>query len=243
MTKRVRFATYGDANYARCRQRLATDAARCRWFDATTAYSPEMLSPPFAKEFGDVLRQPRGGGYWIWKWDVIRQELDKMNDGDILVYLDAGCTLNTRAKRRFDEYLALLRRSRAGVLSFQLPCIERRYTTKQLLEHMGVAKADPAAVTGQLVGGVLVMEKGPALQRQLDRCMAVLRHDHRLVTDHFSAHGQPAEFISHRHDQSIFSLVRKLSGNLCVLPDESFVVPFGSRASQRCPFWATRTSG
>ena len=37
----------------------------------------------------------RGFGYWSWKPEIIKQTLsDKWNDGDQLLYLDAGCNLN-----------------------------------------------------------------------------------------------------------------------------------------------------
>ena len=30
----------------------------------------------------------RGGGYWIWKFDIILNKLKQINNGDFLVYID-----------------------------------------------------------------------------------------------------------------------------------------------------------
>ena len=43
----------------------------------------------------------RGGGYWIWKLDIIKQAFSKIKENDIIVYLDSGCTLNKSGKKRF----------------------------------------------------------------------------------------------------------------------------------------------
>jgi hypothetical protein len=36
----------------------------------------------------------RGYGYWIWKSQIIKQHMDLLNDGEILLYCDAGSQLN-----------------------------------------------------------------------------------------------------------------------------------------------------
>lgn len=37
-----------------------------------------------------VLSQERGAGYWIWKAWCIAEAMQRLNDGDILIYSDAG---------------------------------------------------------------------------------------------------------------------------------------------------------
>ena len=38
----------------------------------------------------NVLNQDRGAGYWLWKPYIIYNNLRRLNDGDILIYTDAG---------------------------------------------------------------------------------------------------------------------------------------------------------
>ena len=46
-------------------------------------------------------------------------------------------------------------------------------------------------------------------------------------------------FKDNRHDQSVFSVIRKIH-NTIVLNDETYFVPFGNTESLKYPFWATR---
>ena len=41
-----------------------------------------------------MLEEPRGGGYWVWKPLIVREALCGLEDGDVLLYCDAGCTLH-----------------------------------------------------------------------------------------------------------------------------------------------------
>ena len=45
--------------------------------------------------------------------------------------------------------------------------------------------------------------------------------------------------VSHRHDQSILSLLVKKYGSIKI-PDETFFYPFWEKTGLRYPFWATR---
>jgi hypothetical protein len=74
----VRFATYGDDRFSQSRRRIANEARDTGFFDAVTVYTPETLTPEFKWRFQRVLDMKRGGGYWIWKFDVLRQEMDRM---------------------------------------------------------------------------------------------------------------------------------------------------------------------
>jgi hypothetical protein len=51
------------------------------------------LSESFTKRFADLLTLKRGGGYYCWKAEILLQQLDMADEGDIIIYSDAGCTL------------------------------------------------------------------------------------------------------------------------------------------------------
>ena len=58
-------------------------------------YGPEDLSEDFIEKYKDIFKHSRGGGYWIWRPYILRSAINDINDGEYLVYLDAGCTINT----------------------------------------------------------------------------------------------------------------------------------------------------
>ena len=235
MTQKIHLITYGDNQFSKSKQRINNEAINSRWFDAITICGPENLSQEFKHEFNDILKKPRGAGYWIWKFNIINQQLTKMANNDILIYLDAGCSINTNGKKRFNEYIEMINNSNESIISFQIKAIEKKYTTKEIFNHFNMNVNDNS---GQFAGTVLIMKNTEKMMKIIDECTNVLRTDHLLVTDHYN-NTQKSYFIDNRHDQSILSLVRKKRGSI-ILPDETWFIPFGNKESLTYPFWATR---
>lgn len=57
-------------------------------FDKVFNYSPKDLSRHFKRKHAEILSNPRGGGYWLWKPYVILQALRRSMPNDILFYCD-----------------------------------------------------------------------------------------------------------------------------------------------------------
>ena len=121
----IHLITYGNDKYKKSKERLYNEALNTNWFDTITVYGPEDLDIDFRKRFKSILKKSKGGGYWIWKSHIIKKKLNEINDNDILIYLDAGCSINIKGKKRFEEYIDLLNNSNEGIISFQLKNIEK----------------------------------------------------------------------------------------------------------------------
>ena len=104
----IYFLTFGapSIQYNHCVHRLCNEAIRLSCFDKITGMTEIDLKND--KNFWDkherfILENKKGFGYWIWKSYIIMKYLQEMIDSDILVYMDAGCTLNDKGKIRFLE--------------------------------------------------------------------------------------------------------------------------------------------
>jgi hypothetical protein len=240
MSQKIQFITYGNELYNNSKKRLREESINSGWFDTINIYGPDNLSEEFKSEFKDILEKPRGGGYWIWKFDIIKQQLTKLANNDILIYMDAGCTINTNGKTRFNEYIDMLNNSNESIISFQMHHLpERNFTTKEIFQYFKVDLNSDYCTSGQIVGGILIMKNTEKMMKIIDECINVLRKDHLLVTDYYNKRKQYGGFRDNRHDQSILSLVRKKHGSI-ILNDETFCIPWGCEESLRFPFWATR---
>jgi len=240
MSQQIHFITYGNEMYNNSKKRLNEETSNSGWFDTITICGPENLSEDFKNEFNDILKKPRGAGYWIWKFDIIKQNLTRMVNNDVLIYLDAGCSINTNGKTRFNEYIEMLNNSNESIISFQCKgAIENRYTNKELFHHFNMNVNDNNGNSRMIMAGVLIMKNTEKIMKIIDECINVLRTDHLLVTDHYNRMGQCSDFIDNRHDQSILSLVRKKHGSI-ILTDETWFTSFGNKESLKYPFWATR---
>ena len=241
MLQKIHFVTYGNKKFSNTKERLKKETTNSGWFDSITICGLENLSVSFKNEFSDILKKPRGAGYWIWKFDIIKQQLTKLVNNDILIYADAGCSINTNGKTRFNEYIEMLNNSNESIISFQMKDnnIEKKYTNKELFHHFNMNVNDNNGNSGMFVGGILIMKNTEKMMEMIDECINVLRTDHLLVTDHYNKRGQYSGFIDNRHDQSILSLVRKKSGSI-ILTDETEFKKIDKKESLRFPFWATR---
>ena len=54
-----------------------------------------------------------------------KKKLEEINDGEIVIYLDAGCTLNKYATNKFNEYIELLN-------NYNIVCFNSGYPEKTI---------------------------------------------------------------------------------------------------------------
>lgn len=235
------FLSYGNHRYKQSSLRIKAEALATDWFDDVRVFSTGDLTVQFREDFAAVLSQPRGAGYWLWKLDLLEQAFAHGASGDLVFYCDAGCSVNRLASARFQEYVDLLAASDHGMISFQMGFPEETYTTQECFEALGVPEGSDIRVSGQIAATVIiakVCEPAAVILREFRRLM---QRDPLVITDYYNAHQLPF-FIDHRHDQSIFSILRKQFGSI-VIPDEMYFQPFGCPISLGIPFWATRIRG
>lgn len=85
------FVTYGDGCFEAAKARIVKEARQTGEFDMVLAYGREDLSEELLAS--DIIKERRGGGLWSWKPDVLLTTMKRCQDGDTLVYCDAGCSV------------------------------------------------------------------------------------------------------------------------------------------------------
>ena len=239
---KIHFVTYANSIFERSRRRIIQEALDFGVFDHVEGYTPETLSTAFKNKHKHVLSVKKGGGYWIWKYHVIYQELNKLNDNDFLVYADAGCSFNIHGKKRFFEYIKLLDDSYYGVLSFQMQHLERCWTAKKVFEYFNVSQNTTILDSGQYMATVIFLQKN---KHSMEVVKALSELPSYLFEDDENKVDEDNSFKAHRHDQSIGSVYLKLFGSI-VLSDETYEarngrhVRFGTGENAYWPIWATR---
>ena len=168
-----------------------------------------------------------------------KKKLNEINDGDILIYLDAGCTINKKGKKRFDEYIEMLNNTEEGIISFQMPHKEKIWTTKEIFNYFKININSDIANSGQILDGILIMKKNKHLIKLNELWLKAVYDNSLLFTDFYNKKNQKPYFKDNRHEQSVFSVIRKMN-NPILLKDETWFMPFGNEKSLMYPFWATR---
>jgi len=236
----IHFITYGNERFTNSKVRLCNEAKNTGWFDNITSYSPEDLDDDFKSKFENILQNGKGNGYWIWKPYIIKKQLDKISDNDILVYLDAGCSINSNGKNRFNEYIEMLKQRDEGSISFYLPPHpEELWTIKEIFQYFNVENNSEIKTSAQIMATVIIIKKNPNSIKLLELWNKTLHDNPLLFTDYYN-NRQDSYFKDNRHDQSVFSVIRKMNNSIIIPTDETCIIPFGSTESLKYPFWATR---
>lgn len=159
----------------------------------------------------------RGYGCWLWKPYIVKKQLEKMNDNDILVYADSGCELNVNGIPRLIEYINMVNADEHGLLSFEMVHLEKTWTKMDTIDYLN---ATDLANTGQLVGGIFIIRKCSRTVNIVNLWYSICCNYH-LIDDSPSKLPNDKTFCDHRHDQSVWSILRKHYGTL-VVADETW---------------------
>ena len=246
----IHFITYANDVFAKAKSRLLHQAKQFYPFETIQGYGPSDLSVEFTQKFANILNMKRGAGYWIWKPIILKQKLDQMQNDEMLVYLDAGCNLNPLGMPRFLEYINMLKTSDYGILSFQMSGrpdlsgnLEKEicWTTTEIFNYFNIDPDSEIGKSGQYSNTCFILKKNKHLMDILDIFIKALYDNVLLFTDYYNNEKQNYEFKENRHEQSVFSIIRKIYGSIIIDGDESWHVPFGDTTSLKYPFWATRS--
>ena len=207
MASKTIFLSYASKSFAPARDTLCLSALRAG-FDEARGRGPESLESDFAYSNRDILKQARGGGYWLWKPKIILQELRGLNSDDILIYSDAGRSSYYQISELPSNLI-----ERARNLGFLLgPTIGQHgpmaHWTKR--DAFVLLEADYPEIYLRAPIQATWSIWTPALQsfEFLDAWLAAAL-DPRVLTDMENTQGLPnlPGFRDHRHDQSILSIL------------------------------------
>ncbi len=211
------FITFGDEKYRRTRELLRDEASALGVFDECTAYGPEDLAPAFLQRHAQFIRESaRGYGYWIWKPHLILKKLNSLQDGDILMYADAGCEVNPAGRERLLQYFESVTRHPSGVFSFHFATmLNRAYTKMDVFQALDAFKLMDAQMH---VAGIVLFRCCDVSRRFVSDWERFCEM-RPLLDDQPSQLKNHPDFKDHRHDQSIFSLLCAQYGVATVLDE------------------------
>lgn len=85
------FITYGDEGFESAKSKIVKQARSSGVFDEVIAYGRDNLSKELLAS--EVINIKKGGGLWSWKPDIILTTMENSQEGDCIIYCDAGCTI------------------------------------------------------------------------------------------------------------------------------------------------------
>lgn len=222
MSRKTVFVTFGGPtpNYHYAVDRICNEAINTNWFNEINGYKDSDLKSDteFWNKHGQFIESNnRGYGYWIWKSYLIQKSLEKLNDGDILVYADAGCQINKQGEQRFYEYINMLDTdpNQYGLISFQTDFIEECYTKQIIFNELDCN--EEIQKSGHCMATIVIIKKTSHSVDIINKWFSNMKY--HLIND--VRNNEIPDFRDNRHDQSIYSCIVKKYGSIKI-PDETW---------------------
>ncbi|WP_372773935.1 hypothetical protein [Mangrovibacterium sp.] len=200
---------FADGRMAFPVERFKRQALDMKFYDQIHIYNETLLDQEFIDEFSQQLPL-RGYGYWSWKPQILIQSFSKMEYGDIIQYSDIGCHLNAEGRERLSQYFDLANNDTSDFLAFKmLGFPEKRWTKGDTFDYFNFRNKPNITNTPQFWAGSFIVKKTNTSEKILFEWLNAIRNNFNLIDDSPSKSSNFPEFIEHRHDQSLFSLLAK----------------------------------
>ena len=245
MNSRIHFISFADSKMFKTLLRIKQEAETSGFFNKVDIYTEQDFDPSFTERFGDFIRQNRRGyGYWIWKSYLINRKLSQLNDGDVLVYCDGGCTVNKYGKQRFHDYLQYVKESMLGIVCFTCGEPDGKYCKGDILDFYSCRSNVDIIKTQQIMSTLQIIRVCQNSRSFYHNMSVDIQNNLNLLDDSPSKSPNLPEFVENRHDQSFFSLLLKKNGEAKVLSGSEVDVwppsPTNWRRMRKQPFLAMR---
>ena len=222
------FIAYANDNMAYSLKRIGKQAIRLGIFDDIILWTPKDL-PDYILD-SPLMKYTYGGGYWAWKPCIIYETLQRYEEGTVVCYVDAGCTLNKGIEWKLffelmEDYDSLCFHyqktvpewAKFGATSTKI----KHWGKKSLLEFL-----DSFCGNGEyrdynkVLGGVLFFKKkeNGFVKDWLD---ITINHPKAVICPtELESKDQYPYFALHKHDQPIITALSvKHKGKCIVLPE------------------------
>jgi hypothetical protein len=166
------------------------------------ALSDKDIDIDFYEKNKNILNQKRGGGYWLWKPYLINRFLNQISNGDYLVYMDSGAFFIKDPSfylEQIDE--------EQGLIAFTMMQKTSKWTKGDCFYDINTNKNYEFMNENQVQATYIFLKKCDfsvsLVKDWLNFCTKK-----NLITDCDNIYMKNLpDFIDHRHDQSIFSLL------------------------------------
>lgn len=175
-------------------------------FDKVYQYRATDIDDDFYFKNKHILDQPRGAGYWLWKYYFADKLLNDntIPEDSYIFYADSG----SHFIESIDNLISVLERDKINIMTFRQNHLSYIWTKRDMFIIMD-ADNPKYTHTSQRVGGWFLFKKNDFNRRFFKECL-LYGTDYRTLTDSPNELGYNYPgFIDHRHDESLISIMSK----------------------------------
>ena len=218
----IYLCSFASKDLSRSRYRFIEQAEKLKLYKRIKVFGPKDLNKFKKKQIENFLKkgEKRLYGYGCWKPYIIRLFLDQVPKNSIVQYTDIGCHFNSKGVSRLNDYVNICKKK--NILSFQYKkpkfkkfntfkfqeYIENEYTKADLWKYLKIKNSSAILKNEQILSGVIFFKNNEFTRNILNQ-WSKYSDINNLIDNSMSKNKNHSNFIEHRHDQSIFSLLCK----------------------------------
>jgi hypothetical protein len=213
------FTTFGIGRFEHASEILRNQARELNLF--RKVLKPELDNEFIQQHYQFLQFNPRGFGYYMWKPYIILKSLEECEEGELLLYSDAGCRFGTSINERLSYWIDMLKNNFKNILGFTLGALEFEWTKMDTINAINPnIQVDELQHLGTII--LLINNKFTRnfIKEWYEWC---IKDNYHYITDAPSRLQNHINFQEHRHDQSVFSLLlKKYKEQIITIPDETY---------------------
>lgn len=199
---------FANGGYYKAQKLNSWSGKRIAKFDKVYSFSSEDIDEDFYFQHQKILDERRGSGLWLWKPYFINKILNMCEDGDIVFYCDSGAVFI----RNIEELINSMK-IEEDIWVSDNPLLECCFTKKRCFELMGCV-GEKYEYSNQVQATYLMLrcskQSKQFVREWLNYCCNI-----EILWSEFNIklnQNEPLQFVSHREDQSVLSLLSKKYG-------------------------------
>jgi hypothetical protein len=198
----------GHQKYIESSEKIFNNIKNTNLFDKQTYFKEDFLKNDdnfWKKHEKFIKNNQRGYGLWLWKPYLIKKMFDRMNNGDIVFYLDSGCELGNID--HIKKCLSIIKTDLIIGTEVLHERKEKHWTKKDLFIKLNLLD-DKYTETTQRQAGTNMFLINDTTRKLVNEWYELSCEYHNIDNSPSKNENFPG-FKEHRHDQSIFSLLTK----------------------------------
>ena len=200
--------TFGTDNlFKKKKKRFEQEARNITFFDSIIIENENSIKSIMEDHKEFITNNKRGYGYWIWKPFIIKNQLEKMKNNDILFYLDCGSSIINNNVERLDNYINKLRDY--DVIVFDNSDHKmKKFVKMNVINEFNIEED----ILEQYIieGGCIILKNTKKTKEFIDEWINyMIKDNYQLLNDDLLNFPQYEQFIEHRHDQSILTILAR----------------------------------
>lgn len=202
MNNQVTAFTYSTEDFSTFRTRNKKTALQIGKVANFYAFGPEDIEFDFYQKNERILSQKTGAGLWLWKPYFFYRVLVDMKENETLLYTDAACYF----VKNISSLIKYFETIEQDIMGFDLPLQSDQWTKEETFSLMNATEKE--RLDNIISSSFILVKKTNVtlnfIKEWLDYCSNFELISEMIFYPHIK---NSNNFISHRYDQSIFSIL------------------------------------